>query len=169
MLSGAFKYALINAERTNPRSSTMLTQAPQGVESLCIKGQCQRILKSAQCLRGYSSKQYGSVHGANCLYAVASPVTQQHQHAPSQGLQLTAGEAPRLRAVEPEAAEAVEDLGLHEADPARVQLHDDCEGRVGGQDDVVDHGRVVAHPHVVGPRHRPGPVIPAPPAGKLAC
>ena len=65
----------------------------------------------------------------------------------------------RLGAVEPEAAEAVEDLGLQEADPAGVQLHDDGEGRVGAQDDVVDHGRVVAHPHVVGAVDRARPVV----------
>ena len=34
-----------------------------------------------------------------------------------------------------------------EAHPSRVQLHDDGEGAVGGEDDVVDHACVVADPH----------------------
>ena len=69
--------------------------------------------------------------------------------------------AAHLCAVEPEAAQAVEDLGLQEADPARVQLHDDGKGGVGREDDVVDHGRVVAHPDMVGPVDWTWPVIPA--------
>ena len=72
------------------------------------------------------------------------------------------GRKAHLGAVEPEAAQAVEHFGLQEADPARVQLHDDREGGVGGEDDVVDHGGVVGHPDVVGPVHRPRPMIPAP-------
>ena len=66
-----------------------------------------------------------------------------------------------LCAVEPKAAQAVEDFGLQEADPARVQVHDDGKWGVGREDDVVDHGRVVAHPDVVGPVDWTRPVIPA--------
>ena len=66
-----------------------------------------------------------------------------------------------LSTVEPEAAQAVEDLGLQEANPARVQLHDDGEGGVGREDDVVDHGRVIADPHMVGPVDWTWPMIPA--------
>ena len=31
-----------------------------------------------------------------------------------------------------------------------MKLHDDCEGAVGRQDDVINHGRVVANPDIVG-------------------
>ena len=77
------------------------------------------------------------------------------------GALRTRGNGPgaRLSAVEPEASKAVEDLRLQEADPAGMQLHDHREWRVGAEDDVVDHGRVVAHPHVVRPVHRPWPVV----------
>ncbi len=70
------------------------------------------------------------------------------------------GGAARLGAVEPEAAEAVEDARLQEAHPARVQLHDDRERRVRAQDDVIDHAGMVADPDVVGPVDRARPVVP---------
>jgi hypothetical protein len=54
-----------------------------------------------------------------------------------------------LSAVEPQAAQAVENLRLQEAHPAGVKLHDHGKGAVRTQDDVIDHGGVVAHPHVV--------------------
>ena len=69
--------------------------------------------------------------------------------------------AAHLRAVEPEAAQAVQDFRLQEADPAGVQLHDDGEGGVGREDDVIDHGRVVAHPDVVGPVDWARPMVSA--------
>ena len=67
--------------------------------------------------------------------------------------------APHLVAVEPQAAQAVEDLRLQEAHPAGVQLHDHAEGGVGRQDDVIDHAGVVADPDVIGPVHGAGPVV----------
>ena len=80
-------------------------------------------------------------------------------------LRAVAMAAAHLCAVKPQAAQAVEDLGLQEADPARVQLHDDGEGGVGREDDVVDHGCVVADPDVIGSVDWPWPMIPA---GKLS-
>ena len=52
--------------------------------------------------------------------------------------------------VEPEAAKTAQHSGLQKGYPASMQLHDDCEGAVGRQDDVIDHGRVVANPDIVG-------------------
>ena len=57
--------------------------------------------------------------------------------------------------VEPQAAERVEHLRLQEPDPAAVELHDDGEGRVGRQDDVIDHRRVVGDPDAPGAGRRP--------------
>lgn len=65
-----------------------------------------------------------------------------------------------LGAVEPQAAQAVEDLGLKEPYPAGVQLHDHGKGAVRAQDDVIDHRRVVADPHVVCSRDRLRSVVP---------
>lgn len=44
-----------------------------------------------------------------------------------------------LISVEPQASQAAEHPGLEEGYPASMKLHDDCEGAVGGQDDVVNH------------------------------
>ncbi len=41
-----------------------------------------------------------------------------------------------------------------------MKLHDDCEGAVRCQDDVVNHGGVVADPHIVGPVDRPWTMVP---------
>ena len=65
-----------------------------------------------------------------------------------------------LIAIEPEAAKGPQDARLQELDPARVQLHDDCKGAVGRQDDVVNHACVVADPDMVWPGVRPRPMIP---------
>jgi hypothetical protein len=65
-----------------------------------------------------------------------------------------------LCTVEPEAAKALEDLGLQEAHPAGMQLHDDCERGVGGEDDVVDHAGVVAYPDMICAGHRAGSMVP---------
>ena len=72
-----------------------------------------------------------------------------------------------LIAVEPEAAEGPQDAGLQELDPASMQLHDDGEGAVGSEDDVVDHARVVADPDMVGPGVRPRPMIPHHPCSHM--
>jgi len=64
-----------------------------------------------------------------------------------------------LCAIEPEASQAVKHFGLQEANPAGVQLHDHCEGGVRREDDVVDHGCVITYPDMVGPVHRPRPMI----------
>lgn len=53
--------------------------------------------------------------------------------------------------VEPQAAKATQYPSLQKGYPAGVQLHDDCKGAVGCQDDVVNHGGVVANPDIVGP------------------
>ena len=67
---------------------------------------------------------------------------------------------PHLIPVEPEAAEAAEHSRLQEGNPASMQLHDDCKGAVGGQNDVVDHRGVVADPHIVGPVDWAGAMVP---------
>mmetsp|Transcript_32388 Transcript_32388/g.96710 ORF Transcript_32388/g.96710 Transcript_32388/m.96710 type:complete len:252 (-) Transcript_32388:28-783(-) len=74
-------------------------------------------------------------------------------------------------AVEPETAKAAKHVGLDEAHPAALQLHDDAERAVAVQDAVVDHRAVVGDPYAVGrrdgrrpmelddraPRHEEGP------------
>ena len=72
-----------------------------------------------------------------------------------------------LCSVEPQAAEALQDLCLEEPDPTSVELHDDRKRGVGCENDVVNHAGVVAHPDMVCAGHRPGAVIPhnACPAG----
>ncbi len=61
--------------------------------------------------------------------------------------------------VEPQAAQTAKHPGLNESYPASMQLHDDCKGAVGRQDDVVDHGGVVADPDVVGAVDGAGAVV----------
>lgn len=65
-----------------------------------------------------------------------------------------------LISVEPKAAQTAEHSGLNERYPASMKLHDDCEGAVRCQDDVVNHGGVVADPHIVGPVDWPWTMIP---------
>lgn len=87
-------------------------------------------------------------------------ITYLSEQGSQQGMPLQASSTAHLCPIEPEAAEAVEHARLHEPHPARVHLHDDCKGAVGAEDDVVNHGRMVGHPHAVGGRHRPRPVEP---------
>lgn len=62
--------------------------------------------------------------------------------------------------VEPEASQTAEHPGLYEGYPAGMKLHDNSKGAVGGQDDVVDHGGVIADPNIVGSIDWPGSVVP---------
>ena len=50
-----------------------------------------------------------------------------------------------LRAIEPQAPQALQHLSLEESDPAAVLLHDDGKGAVRSQDDVIYHAGVVGN------------------------
>jgi hypothetical protein len=77
---------------------------------------------------------------------------------PAPGTVQAASTLPAAGNIHTFAAVAVR-LVLH-AYPAGVELHDDGKGRVGCEDDVVDHGGVVAHPHRILASRRPWPMVP---------
>lgn len=62
--------------------------------------------------------------------------------------------------VEPEATETAQHSSLQKGYPASMKLHDDCKGAVGCQDDVINHGCVVADPDIVGSVDGSGAMVP---------